>query len=446
MHDASLQLSPATTQELLDMARDYLFHYHEAFTEPIVARAQGATLWDRDGREYLDFSSGQMCATIGHNHPRIVQALQRSGERVLHLNSHLISEEVVLLAKKLAGLLPEPLKRTILLSTGGESTEVALKIAKMYTGKWEVVGIARGYHGHTGGALAVSFLSRRRGFGPAQPGVYAIPAPYCYRCPLGLTFPSCQYACVDAGFEMLDAQSMGSLAALIAEPILSGGGIIEPPPGYFQEVQRRCQEREMLFISDEAQTGLGRLGAMFAFEQDGVVPDILALSKTLGAGIPLSATVTSRAIEEVVVQRGFGFLSSHMSEPLPAAVGLAVLEVLETEELVRAAQVKGEYLKSRLLELQERHAIIGDVRGRGLLLGIEFVKERHTRVPAEAEALAITQRCLDKGLVVQVASHKGVHTVWRIAPPLTITPEELDRGVAIMDEAITEVTGGVLHT
>jgi 2,2-dialkylglycine decarboxylase (pyruvate) len=202
----------------------------------------------------------------------------------------------------------------------------------------------------------------------------------------------------------------------------------------------------MLFISDEAQTGLGRLGAMFAFEQDGVVPDILALSKTLGAGIPLSATVTSRAIEEVVVQHGFGFLSSHMSEPLPAAVGLAVLEVLETEELVRAAQVKGEYLKSRLLELQERHAIIGDVRGRGLLLGIEFVKERHTRAPAEAEALAITQRCLDKGLVIQVASHKGVHTVWRIAPPLTVTPEELDRGVAIMDEAMTEVAGRVSHT
>jgi 2,2-dialkylglycine decarboxylase (pyruvate) len=240
---------------------------------------------------------------------------------------------------------------------------------------------------------------------------------------------------------MLDAQSVGSLAALIAEPILSGGGIIEPPPGYFQAVQHRCRERDMLFISDEAQTGLGRLGAMFAFEQDGVVPDILALSKTLGAGIPLSATVTSRAIEEVVVQRGFGFLSSHMSEPLPAAVGLAVLEVLETEELVRAAQAKGEHLKSRLLELQERHAIVGDVRGRGLLLGIEFVQERHHKAPAEAEALAITQRCLDKGLVVQVASHKGVHTVWRIAPPLTITQEELDRGVDIMDEAITEVAG-----
>ena len=197
----------------------------------------------------------------------------------------------------------------------------------------------------------------------------------------------------------------------------------------------------MLFISDEAQTGLGRLGAMFACEQDGIVPDILALSKTLGAGIPLSATVTSRAIEEVVVQRGFGFLSSHMSEPLPAAVGLAVLEVLEHEDLVRAAQAKGEYLKSRLLELQERHTIVGDVRGRGLLLGIEFVQDRMRKTPAVDEALAITQRCLDKGLVVQVASHKGVHSVWRIAPPLTITHAELDRGVAIMDEAITEVAG-----
>lgn len=441
MDNDGLKLSEATTQELLEMAREYLFHYRDAFTEPLVARARGATLWDREGREYLDFSSGQMCATIGHNHPRILQALQRSSERVLHLNSHLISEEVILLAKKLADLLPEPLKRTILLSTGGESTEVALRLAKMYTGKWEVVGIARSYHGHTGGAMAVTFLPRRAGFGPWSAGAYAIPAPYCYRCPLGRTFPQCQYACVDVGFEMVDAQSVGSLAAFIAEPILSGGGIIEPPAGYFQEVQRRCRERDMLLISDEAQTGLGRVGAMFAFEQDGIVPDILALSKTLGAGIPLAATITSRAIEEVVVQRGFGFISSHMSEPLPAAVGLAVLEVLEKEDLVRVAQEKGDYLKARLLKLKENHAIIGDVRGRGLLLGIEFVQDPVQKTPAMDEALAITRRCLDKRLVVQVASHRGVHSVWRIAPPLTITYEELDRGVAIMDEAITEVIG-----
>ena len=310
----------------------------------------------------------------------------------------------------------------------------------MYTGKWELVGIERGYHGHTGGAMAVTFLSRRAGFGPWQSGAYAIPAPYCYRCPLGLTFPQCQYACVDVGFDLVDAQSVGALAAFIGEPILSGGGIIEPPPGYFQEVKRRCDERDMLFISDEAQTGLGRLGAMFACEQDGIVPDILALSKTLGAGMPLSATITSRRIEEVVVQNGFGFLSSHMSDPLPAAVGLAVLGVIEEEHLIQAAQAKGEYLKSRLLELQERHAIVGDVRGRGLLLGIEFVQDRVHKTPAEDAALAITQRCLDKGLVVQVASHKGVHTVWRITPPLTITQDELDRGIAIMDAAITEVT------
>ncbi|GIX49127.1 MAG: aspartate aminotransferase family protein [Candidatus Tectimicrobiota bacterium] len=439
MEPEDLKLSTATTEELLALAREHLFRYQEAFTAPLIARAQGATLWDRDGREYLDFSSGQMCATIGHNHPRILEALRQSGERVIHLNSHLISEEVVLLAKKLADLLPEPLKKTLLLSTGGESTEVALKLAKMYTGKWEVVGIARAYHGHTGGAMAVTFLPRRAGFGPWQAGAYAIPAPYCYRCPLGLTFPQCQYACLDVGFELIDAQSVGALAACIAEPILSGGGIIEPPPGYFPELKRRCQERGMLFISDEAQTGLGRLGAMFAFEQDGIVPDILALSKTLGAGVPLAATVTSRAVEEVVVARGFGFLSSHMSDPLPAAVGLAVLEVLEKEDLVGAARAKGEYLKSQLLELQARHPLIGDVRGRGLLLGVEFVRDPVRKTPAEAEALALTQRCLEKGLVVQVASHRGVHTVWRLAPPLTITYEEIDRGVAIIDEALSEV-------
>ncbi len=271
-------------------------------------------------------------------------------------------------------------------------------------------------------------------------GALRIP-PLRYRCPLGLSFPSCQYACVDVGFEMVDAQSVGALAAFIGEPILSGGGIIEPPPGYFQEVKRQCEAREMLFISDEAQTGLGRLGAMFACEQDGIVPDILALSKTLGAGVPLSATITSREIEEVVVDKGFGFLSSHMSDPLPAAVGLTVMGVIEEEQLIQAAQAKGEYLKSRLLELQARHEIVGDVRGQGCCSASNLCKTGCQKAPAEQAAMAITQRCLDNGLVVQVASHKGVHTVWRIAPPLTITYDELDRGIAIIDEAITEVTG-----
>lgn len=434
-----MKYSRRSTQELLAVAREYLLRYGEDFDAPLIAEGRGATLRDRDGREYLDFGSGQMCATIGHNHPRIVEALRRSCERVLHLNSRLISEEVILLAERLADLLPEPLKKILFLTTGSESTEVALKIAKMFTGRFEVVGIARSYHGHTGGAMGVSFLPQRKGYGPTVPGALAIPTPYCYRCPLSLTFPSCDYACAKLGFEMVDAQSSGSLAAFIAEPILSGGGMVEPPPGYFQVVKQLCDQRGMLFVLDEAQTGLGRVGTMFAFEEDGVVPDILALSKTLGAGIPLAATVTTRRIEEAVHNKGFAFLSSHMSEPLAAAVGLAVLEVLVEEDLVKAAREKGQYLKEKLIGLKESHPVVGDVRGRGLLLGVELVKDPLTKEPGQEETGRLTQRCLEKGLILQVASYKSVSYVWRIAPPLTITYEEMDRGIAIIDEAMREL-------
>ena len=245
---------------LLEQARAHLFRSSKDYGEPIIARGSGATLVDTDGKEYLDFGSGQMAASIGHNHPAITEALKRSSERILHLNTHLVSEEVIELGKSLADLLPQQLQKVLLLSTGGESTEVALKVAKMFTGRFEVVGLVQGYHGHTGGAMSVTFSNARGGYGPWVPGSMAIPTPYCYRCPLSMTFPSCDYACAKLGFDMVDSQSTGSLAAFIAEPILSAAGIIEPPPGYFPFVKRMCEERGMLFILDEAQTGLGRVG------------------------------------------------------------------------------------------------------------------------------------------------------------------------------------------
>ncbi|MEE9248411.1 MAG: aspartate aminotransferase family protein [Dehalococcoidia bacterium] len=433
-----LDKDPRSTEELLAVAQRHLFRTTKDYAAPIIAEGKGATMIDRDGKEYLDFGSGQMAASLGHNHPRIAEALKRSCERILHLNSRLVSEEVIQLAERLAGLLPEPLRKSLFLSTGGESTEVALKVAKMFTGKFEMVGIIQGYHGHTGGAMSVTFMPRRAGFGPWAPGGFAIPTPHCYRCPLKLTFPSCDYACARLGFEMVDSQTTGSLAGFIAEPILSAAGIIEPPPGYFQVVKELCQERGMLFILDEAQTGLGRVGAMFAFQQDGVVPDILALSKTLGAGMPLAATITTAEIEEDVHQKGMAYMSSHQNDPFAAAVGLAVLDVIIEEGLVEEAQKKGQYLRDAFNNLKEEHPIIGDVRGRGLLLGIELVKDPVSKEPAGEEADLLTRRCLENGLVLQQASYANIGNVWRIAPPLTITYEELDRGVSILEETMVE--------
>ena len=424
---------------LLEQARAHLFRSSKDYGEPIIARGSGATLVDTDGKEYLDFGSGQMAASIGHNHPAITEALKRSSERILHLNTHLVSEEVIELGKSLADLLPQQLQKVLLLSTGGESTEVALKVAKMFTGRFEVVGLVQGYHGHTGGAMSVTFSNARGGYGPWVPGSMAIPTPYCYRCPLSMTFPSCDYACAKLGFDMVDSQSTGSLAAFIAEPILSAAGILEPPPGYFPFVKQMCEERGMLFILDEAQTGLGRVGATFAFEQDGFVPDILALSKTLGAGLPLAAMVTSEEIEQTCHDKGMSFISSHQNDPFAAAIGLAVIEVLVKEGLADQARAKGQYLKDAYLRMKEDHPIIGDVRGRGLLLGMELVRDPETREPAVEETRRLTKRCLENGLILQQASYANVANVWRIAPPMTATYEELDRGVEILDRSMTEL-------
>src|SRR5439155_19574858 len=232
------------------------------------------------------------------------------------------------------------------------------------------------------GIASVNFSMAHAGYGPLLPGSFALPAPYAYRCPIRHCDDACDCTCLDAGFELVDQQSVGSLAAAIAEPVLSTGGVIVPPDGYLVRLGEHCARRGMLLVLDEAQTCLGRLGTMFAFERDGVVPDLLALSKTLGGGLPLAATITSAAVAEDCVRKGFLHVTSHVSDPLPAAAGLAVLDVIEEEGLVGQARQRGDYLLGRLRELQTEHEQVGDVRGRGLLVGLELVEERESRRPA----------------------------------------------------------------
>jgi 2,2-dialkylglycine decarboxylase (pyruvate) len=239
---------------------------------------------------------------------------------------------------------------------------------------------------------------------------------------------------------MLDQQSVGSLCAVIAEPVLSAGGIIVPPPDYFQRLRKLCEERGMLLILDEAQTGFGRLGAMFGFELYGVVPDILSVSKTLGGGIPLAATLTSSEIESDCYDKGFMHVTSHVADPLPAAVGLAVINVIEEEGLVEQARQRGNYLLARLRELQQRHEQIGDVRGKGLLVGLELVEDRTTKKPADALGVAVGDECLRRGLSMNIVrSTGGMLNCFRIAPPLSITEDEIDIAIDIIDESLKAV-------
>ena len=417
-------------------ANRHLLKYGGDFVPFVPRRAEGSFLYDSDGRRVLDFTSGQMSAILGHCHPEIVATVRESAGRLDHLFSSMVSDEVVDLAEALADLVPD-LPKVILLSTGGEANEAAIRLAKLVTGKWEIVGFTQSWHGMTGGAAAATYKAGRRGIGPLAAGSFGIPAPNSYR----PRFPGIDWQTeLDDAFEQLDRQSTGNLAAFIAEPILSSGGVLELPLGYLAALRDHCHARGMLLILDEAQTGIGRTGQMFAFERDGVVPDILTLSKTLGAGLPLSAVMTSERLAKEAEAREFLFYTTHVNDPLPAAVGLKVLEVVQRDGLAERAAVAGRRLKDGLLDLKSRHACIGDVRGRGLLLGLEFTDQDGRQASEISDA--VTDMGLELGLSANIVRAGNSGGTMRIAPPLTVTDAEVDLGVELLEAAIAKVMAG----
>ena len=423
--------------------RERLIRYGGDVYPEIVERAEGCYVFDAAGRKILDFTSGQMCATVGHNHPNIVAAIKKSCDTALHLFSGMIPRSVVQLAEALAKIVPKPLAKSLFVNTGGESNEAAIKMAKLATGAFEVVGLGGSWHGVTGNASAVSFASDRKGYGPGMPGTFLIPEPNAYRCPVKHCRDTCDKTCMKVGLELYDAQSTGARAAVIAEPVISAGGVIVPPAGYFAALQQETRKRGMLLIFDEAQTAFGRLGDWFAATQLGVTPDIMTVSKTLGGGIPLAGVITTDAIEETCHRRGFSFYTSHVSDPLPASVGLAVLETIVKEDLLARSREMGEYLAAGLNDLQRRHEEIGDVRGTGLLRGIELVKDRETREPDHELGGLTTERCLQLGLSMNIRRRPERGSVWRIAPPLTVRRADIDLAMTIFDQALTEMKAGI---
>ncbi|MEW2530424.1 aspartate aminotransferase family protein [Streptomyces sp. NPDC047071] len=437
-------MSPTSTESFWADAERHLVRYGGAFTREIIDRAEGSFVYTADGRKILDFTSGQMSAILGHSHPEIVATVQHGIATLDHLFSGMLSRPVVDLARRLAGTLPAPLEKALLLTTGAESNEAAVRMAKLVTGKHEIVSFARSWHGMTQAAASATYSAGRKGYGPGAPGNFAIPVPNAHRpdftTPEGALDWRRQ---LDFAFELIDAQSTGSLAACLVEPILSSGGIIEPPPGYFAALRDKCRERGMLLILDEAQTGLCRTGTWYAFERDGVVPDILTLSKTLGAGLPLAAVVTSAEIEQEAYERGYLFFTTHVADPLVAAVGNTVLDVLARDRLDERARTLGAFLRQGLTDIAERHEAVGDIRGRGLLAGLEFaVDPQSGRSPSELGA-RVTRRCLELGLHMNIVQLPGMGGVLRMAPPLTATEDELSLGLTILDQAISEARAGL---
>ena len=422
-------------------AERHLVRYSGAgrFVPEIIERAEGSFVFTADGRRLLDFTSGQMSAILGHSHPAVVATIQRQAATLDHLFSGMLSRPVVDLARRLAESLPEPLSKVLLLTTGAESNEAAIRMAKLVTGGHEIISFARSWHGMTQAAASATYSSGRKGYGPAAPGNFAIPTPNTYRPDFTTASGDLDWERqLEYAFDLFDAQSVGSLAACIVEPILSSGGVLDLPPGYLAALRDRVHDRGGLLILDEAQTGLCRTGEWYAFQRDGVVPDILTLSKTLGAGLPLAAVVTSPEIEQTAHERGYLFFTTHVSDPLVAAVGNTVLDVLRAEELDRRAAELGAYLRKGLTELAGQHAVIGDVRGRGLLVGLELVLDRATRQGADELGAAVTGRCLELGLHMNVVQLPGMGGVFRIAPALTSTHDELDLGLEILDRAIAD--------
>lgn len=387
-----------------------------------------------------------MSTLIGHGHPEVVKIVNDHVQHLDHLFSGMISPPVISLAKRLTGVAPVGLDKAFFLSTGGESNEAAIRLAKFYTGKFEIVGLAASWHGMTGASLGAQYHAGRSGYGPNMIGNLALPTPDSYRSIFRKPDGSHDWKTeLDYGFDLLDKQSCGSLAAVIVEPILSSGGMLELPPGYLKALKQHCEARGMLLIVDEAQTALGRAGDMFAFthhpEDKGIIPDIVTLSKTLGNGIPLSAVLTSNKIAQYARENNFLFYTTHINDPLPAAVGDKVLEIVIRDDLCARSKRLGVKLQAGLRNLQSRYGCIGDVRGRGLMGGMEIVGNRKTKVGAPEVGAAVSNKMMEMGLWAQLATMASFGGVFRIAPPITVTEEQLDLALAIVEEALRTTPG-----
>lgn len=405
---------------------------------PVFVRAEGSEVWDRDGNAYLDFNSGQMCSWLGHNNPRVTEAVQKGLTELTHASSVYYNEPQVMLAKKLAGTLDAPLKRSLFIQSGADSNEAAILFARRATGKSGIAALHLSFHGYSDVSRAMSFLASAPNNGPTISDLYAIPAPYAYRSRVDNEGDDWWVPLLDISFDTLDRQCAGNLAAVIVEPIISAGGVIELPSGYLRALKERLHERGALLIFDEAQTGLGKLGTMYGYQQSGVMPDILTVSKHFGGGMAISAMVTSDEIEEKALAGGLSFGHSHSSDPIGCTAGIASLEVILEEDVLGRAAAIGDYWQARMRDLQQRFEMIGDIRGRGCLQGIELVRDRASKEPANTEADEIFRLAMKEGLLFSV---RGAHgNVVRFVPPVTTSEAQIDQATDILERALSQVS------
>ncbi|PTL35318.1 aspartate aminotransferase family protein [Candidatus Methylomirabilis limnetica] len=399
-----------------------------------MARGEGCTLIDEDGNRYLDFMAGIGVGSIGYTHPHYVEAMKAQIER-LTFGSFTTENRARFLAL-LASVTPKGLKRIQMYSSGAEAVEAAFRLAKSATKKFEFVGFWGGFHGKTGGVLGLLGDDFKKQMGPFMPGLYSAPYANCYRCPLKLRYPDCGIACADFLRQVIQYQTQGEIAAIIVEPIQGTAGNVIPPQGFLSAVQTIAKENDALLIADEMLTGFGRTGSMWGCDHEPIVPDVMTVGKGMGGGFPVSGVIST---QELMASKPFGnpsgSSSSYGGNPLAATAGLATLEVIVKDRLVANAKRVGAVMLKRLEVMKEKYPFVGDVRGRGLLLGIELVKDRQTKEPLpKPMTQRLFQACLRRGLLAMCYSYNI-----RINPPLLVTEAQALEGLAILDEAFAEL-------
>jgi 4-aminobutyrate aminotransferase len=425
-------------RELLKKDERYVSPSYSRYYPLVVDSGKDCVVKDVDGNEFIDFNAGIACLNVGHNHPKIVDAIKSQCDRFLHYsNTDFYYEQVINLAEKLAELTPGvPEKKTYFGNSGTEAIEAAVKLAKWHTRKQLFIAFTGAFHGRTMGSLSftASKPTQRRHFFPLMPGVTHVPYAYCYRCPFKLTFPDCDYWCVGFIDEMVLQKYAPSedVAAFVFEPIQGEGGYIDPPPEYFQKLKKLADKYGILMIDDEVQSGIGRTGKWFAIEHWGVEPDIVCSAKALASGLPIGAATASSKIMD---WHAGTHASTFGGNPLSCAAALAVIDVMKEEKLLENANKQGVYALKRLNEFAQKNSVVGEVRGKGLMIGVELVENKEDKKPASEKARQVMVRSWKRGVAIVTC---GVSTL-RLSPPLTMQREMLDAGLDIVEDSINEV-------
>jgi taurine--2-oxoglutarate transaminase len=423
-----------STQDIVKYNREYtLFSWSiQSTANPIpIARAEGVYFWDSDGKRYIDFSSQLMNMNIGHQHPKVIKAIQEQAAKLSYAHPGMATEARGLLGKKIAEVSPGNLKKTFFCLGGAEANENAIKIARFYTGRHKIMARYRSYHGATHGAIALTGDYRRLPVEPAMPGVVHFLDPFCYRCPFGWTIKTCHRECISHVEEVINYEGPDKIAAIIMEGVTGSNGLIVPPDDYWPRVREICNKYGILLISDEVMSGWGRTGRWFAVDNWKVVPDMITTAKGITSGyVPLGAVIISEPIANYFEDKMLWCGLTYSGHPLACAAGIATIEVYEEDHLLENSQKMGIKLAKSLEVLKQKHSSIGDVRYIGLFTAIEIVKNRSTK--KAIDPLAETGKYLrENGLFTFI-----FHNVLFIVPPLCITGGQLDDGLAIIDRAL----------